>query len=228
MQKALLCDSSTYFKTALNSQFIEGQTQTVNLDDEDPAIFRTYVAWLYQGHLNSQDIEGALDDPQSFGQHMAELIVFADKRGIIELQNDGISMLLSYIHKNGLPTLDVINCIYEMPKSTEIDDLRWLLAHEEVWQDARLERNLGHWHHEYLEQIIKVQRETRGGHPTRMLSTIDSGGAILCDLVHKHIDRAQHCSSMAKNTYVSAPPPTQEPPNKKQKTRPTSLYVLDD
>jgi hypothetical protein len=46
--KALLCNSSTYFKAALNGNFIEGQTQTIELDDEDPAIFRTYVAWLYQ------------------------------------------------------------------------------------------------------------------------------------------------------------------------------------
>ncbi|CAD0094885.1 unnamed protein product [Aureobasidium vineae] len=106
VQKALLCNSSAYFTAALNGTFIEGETQTINLDDEDPTIFRTYVAWLYQGQLNSQDIEGALDDPQNFGQHIAELIVFADKRDISELKNDAISMLLSYLYKNGLAALD--------------------------------------------------------------------------------------------------------------------------
>ncbi|KAK6007944.1 hypothetical protein QM012_004758 [Aureobasidium pullulans] len=226
--KALLCNSSTYFKTALNSAFIEGQTQAINLDDEDPVVFRTYVAWLYQGQLNSQDIERALDDPQNFGQHIAELIVFADKRGITELQNDGISMFLSYIYKNGLATLDAINCIYDMPKSQEMVQLRWLLANEEAWHGRRLERNIDHWHPEYMAQIIKVYKSSLDHARVRMLGNIDAGGAILCNLVHIH--QGQGCSSLAKNTYIPAPPPAQEPPKKKQKTSSTTLTVelLDD
>lgn len=221
--KALLCNSSTYFKTALNSQFIEGQTQTINLDDEDPTVFRTYVAWLYQGHLKSRDIEDALDDPQNFSQHIAELIVFADKRGIIELQNDSISMFLSYVHKNGLATLNAIKCIYGIPKSKEITQLCWLLANEEVWHGHRFEKNIDHWHPEFMAQIIKAYKSALEHSRVRMLGNIDSGGAILCRLVHVH--QGKGCSSLVKNTYVPAPPPTQEPPNKKRKTNPTTLTV---
>ncbi|CAD0088687.1 unnamed protein product [Aureobasidium mustum] len=218
--KALLCNSSTYFKTALNSQFIEGQTQTVNLEDEDPAIFRTYIAWLYQGQLKSQDIEGALDDPQSFDQHIAELI----------LQNDGISMLLSYMDKNGLATLNAINCIYNLPRSKEIRELRCLLAEEEMRYGRRLEKNIDGWHPEYLAQIVKAYKaiHERQIPQTRMPGSVHLDRAYFCQRVHMHDHQAQPCSSLAKNTYVPAPPPTQEPPNKKQRTRPTSLFVLDD
>ncbi|KAI4725320.1 hypothetical protein E4T49_06916 [Aureobasidium sp. EXF-10728] len=228
VQKALLCGSSTYFEAALNGPFIEGQSQTINLDDEDPTIFRTYVAWLYQGQLNSQDIERALEDPQDFGQHIAELIVFADKRVVRELKNDAISMLLSYLYKNGLAALDVISRIYDMPKSREVTYLRWYLAHEEVWHGQRLERNINHWKPEFLADIIKTYKSFEGRSCVRVLcdKSFEPGDLNICKLVHSHIHRAQSCSSFNKNTYIPAPPPAaNEPPNKKRRTGSSTLCV---
>ncbi|KAI4720808.1 hypothetical protein E4T48_02922 [Aureobasidium sp. EXF-10727] len=232
VQKALLCNSSTYFEAALNGPFIEGQTQTINLDDEDPTIFRTYVAWLYQGQLNSQDIERALEDPQDFGQHIAELIVFADKRVVRELKNDAISMLLSYLYRNGLAALDVINCIYGMPRTREVTHLRWLLANEEVWHGQRLEKNIKHWKSEFLAEIIRIYKSFEGRSCVRVLcdKSFEPGEMNVCRLVHSHIHRAQNCSSLNKNAYTPAPPPTHEPPNKKRRTgsRMPFVEVLED
>jgi hypothetical protein len=228
VQKALLCNSSAYFKAALNGPFVEAQTQTIDLDDEDPSIFRTYVAWLYQGQLHSQDIEEELDDPQDFGPHIAQVIVFADKRGVAELQDDAMSMLVDYLKKTGLPTLEVINCIYNMPMSVEIDGLRGLLARKEIYVGDRLEENIDHWHPEFLAKIIKTYKDfdTDSFEDT---STIDRP-AWLCKLLHKHATNELGCSSLVKNEYITPPPPAQSPPKKKHKIEPSiqTFEILDD
>jgi hypothetical protein len=230
VQKALLCNSSPYFKAALNGPFIEGQTQTIDLDDEDPSIFRTYVAWLYQGRLNSQDIEEDLHDPRDFEIHIAELVVFADKRDIGELKNDAISMLLNYLQKSQyFASLEIIKRIYNMPKSTEINELRRLLAQEEVCFGRRLEKQIDHWHPEFMAEIIKVYKKNQDSYH-RFLPGSRLGEEDLCTLVHKHALKAPRCSSLIKNRYVPAPPPAQQPPNKKLRVEPSvqTVLILDD
>lgn len=229
MQKSLLCNSSAYFKAALCGSFIEGQTQTIDLDDEDPSVFRTYIAWLYQGHLNSQDIEEDLDDPQDFGLHMAEVIVFADKRDIPELKNDATSMLLDYLKRSGLATLETINCIYNMPKSAGIHELRRLLAHDEVWFGHRLENAIDHWHPEFMAMIIKIYKKDQA-YSERMMASCFTAPGVLCQHLHKHTLKAPTCSSLARNVYIPAPSPVQQPPNKKRKTIPSpqTAELLDD
>jgi hypothetical protein len=227
--KALLCNSSTYFRAALNGPFIEGQTQTIDLDDEDPSIFRTYVAWLYQKQLNSQDIEEELDDPQDFGLHVAEVIVFADKRDVSELKNDAISMLLTYLRKTGLAALKVINYVYDQPESPETYELRLVLAHEEVWFGHRLDKKISHWHPEFMAEIIKVYKR-HPPYPGRFLDDLLLASKHFCSHVHKHAFEVPNCTSLANNTYLTGPPPTQEPSNKKRKTMPSTptVEVLDD
>jgi hypothetical protein len=241
--KALLCNSSAYFKAALNGTFIEGQTQTIDLDDEDPSVFRTYLAWLYQEQLNSRDIEEELDDPQDFGLHIAELIVFADKRGIDELKNDAISMLLDYLRKNGLAALKVINYIYDMPESDEINELCRMLAHEEVWFGHRLDGDIQHWHPDFMAEIIKIYRNPESMAeiikiyrnppviPGRPLTKQLAEPSLLCHLIHKHtLPRELSCSSLVKNEYFTAPPAAQGPPKKKRRTMPSTqtVEILDD
>lgn len=43
LPKQLLCDSSTFFKAALNNGFAETATQKLTLDEDDPKVFRTYA-----------------------------------------------------------------------------------------------------------------------------------------------------------------------------------------
>lgn len=227
VSRALLCNSSHYFVAALKGPFIEGQSQTIELKDEDPETFRTYVAWLYQGILKSQDIERALQGSQSFDQHIAELIVFADRRGTSELANDAISMLLSYMHKTRSVTLEAINCIYKnLPNSREIGGLRRLLAEQEARHSLLSLGDIDKWHRDFMADIIKAHKSNPLHFGDSLLSNIAIGGAGLCELVHVHVDQNQPCSSMAKNAYVLAVPPTQKRSNKKQKNNPT-MSVID-
>jgi hypothetical protein len=106
IHKKLLCDSSTYFKAALNNGFAETQEQTITLDDEDAAVFRTFALWLYEGGLNKktlphEKISGRLV------KHLFNLYVFADKRGIGNLANDTVTMLASYWTRNNINLTEV-------------------------------------------------------------------------------------------------------------------------
>lgn len=214
----------------MNGSFIEGQTQTIDLDDEDPSIFKTYVAWLYQGQLNSQDIEEALDDPHDFDLHIAELIVFADKRDIGELKNDAISMFLNYLQRIAKPaTIEAISCIYNMPKSAKICNLREMLAIDETWFNYRLKNRIDHWHPEFLASIIKAYN-TGQAQPYRVLNDFLFDAEDVCRSVHKHAVKTHRCSSLTKNMYTPAAPPDQQPSNKKRRIMPSSQTVelLDD
>ncbi|KAI4728593.1 hypothetical protein E4T49_03561 [Aureobasidium sp. EXF-10728] len=93
VHKKLLCDSSTYFKAALNNGFRETKDQTITLDDENPGVFRTFVVWLYETKLNADMID---EGHETFEGHLFKLYVFADKRGIVDLANDTTTMLASY------------------------------------------------------------------------------------------------------------------------------------
>ncbi|KAI4763312.1 hypothetical protein E4T52_08027 [Aureobasidium sp. EXF-3400] len=95
VHKKLLCDSSTYFKAALNNGFAETMDQVITLDDEDPAIFSTFALWLYEGKLNKatmppEKLRGSALD------FLLRLYILANKRGILDLANDTITMLASY------------------------------------------------------------------------------------------------------------------------------------
>ncbi|THY66746.1 hypothetical protein D6C95_10507 [Aureobasidium pullulans] len=90
LHKKLLCDSSSYFKAALNNGFAETTSQKITLDDEDPAVFRTFASWLYHPIIVLPP-EGT--DIQE--EHLLKLYLFADKRGVVNLANDTITMLAS-------------------------------------------------------------------------------------------------------------------------------------
>ncbi|KAH0337160.1 hypothetical protein KCU81_g8227, partial [Aureobasidium melanogenum] len=92
LPKELLCKSSTYFKAALNNGFSETTTQRIVFDDDDPDIFRTYAVRLLQEELKRE----CLDEVSQVERHLFQLYIFADKRGILDLANDVVTMMASY------------------------------------------------------------------------------------------------------------------------------------
>ncbi|KAH0030899.1 hypothetical protein KCU78_g2941, partial [Aureobasidium melanogenum] len=120
IHKKLLCDSSTYFKAALTNGFAETHDQKITLDDESPAIFRTYVVWLYQTRLDRDTMP---EGDQEVQRHMLELYVFAAKRGVTNLANDTITMLASRL-TNTEVDLDNIWWLYPLiPHSSKLYQL---------------------------------------------------------------------------------------------------------
>jgi hypothetical protein len=54
VHKDHLVSKSAYFGTSLKSEFIEGRTQQVLLDQDDPDVFDVFVQWIYQGDYDVQ------------------------------------------------------------------------------------------------------------------------------------------------------------------------------
>lgn len=92
LPKELLCKSSTYFRAALNNGFSDATTQRIVFDDDDPDVFRTYAVWLLQEELKRE----CLDEVSQVERHLFHLYIFADKRGILNLANDVVTMMASY------------------------------------------------------------------------------------------------------------------------------------
>lgn len=106
----------------MNNGFVETGNQTVELDDEDPAILVTYILWLYEGKLNketlpSDTIYGAVQ------RYLFKLYIFADKRGIGNLANDTITMLSSYWTKASVILIEVKPVILLLPDNSKLYDL---------------------------------------------------------------------------------------------------------
>ncbi|KAI5200966.1 hypothetical protein E4T39_05523 [Aureobasidium subglaciale] len=223
VHKALLCACSQYFKAALDGHFVEGQKQKIVLDDEDPIIFGTFVAWLYQGQLDSQDIEAALDGSERFDYHIAKLIVFADKRGITELRNDAVTALSSFSYRTGPVERRAVQCIYEMPRVDQISNLRSLLADEEVYFRQRSELGgLKYYPREYLALLVKILLEPVESRSGRALKAFIEDPVSFCASYHTHQEPSQVCSSLANNAYIPhVPPVTQHSSNKR-------LRISDD
>ncbi|KAI5212271.1 hypothetical protein E4T38_00697 [Aureobasidium subglaciale] len=215
--KSLLCDCSQYFKAALDGHFAEGQKQKIVLDDEDPVIFGTFVAWLYQGQLDSQGVEAALDGSERFDYHIAKLIVFADKRSITELENDAITMLLSFSHRAGPVERRVVECIYEIPHVLQISNLLCVLASEEVHfrQSSRM-GNMTCYPPEYLAIMVRILLEPVESRIHRSLKFFIDDLASFCNAYHTHQESSKVCSSLTDNAYVPyVPPETQRPSTKR-------------
>jgi len=50
----MVCNASPVLKAALNSTFIEGQTQSYTIEDIDPEVFESFVKWLYTEKLTHE------------------------------------------------------------------------------------------------------------------------------------------------------------------------------
>ncbi|THY82033.1 hypothetical protein D6C92_10170 [Aureobasidium pullulans] len=89
LPRELLCQTSTYFKAALNNGFNETTTQKIYLDEEDPDVFRTYAAWLFEHEIDQESLE---NDTEA---RLFEVYILADRFGIQGLANDAVTCIAS-------------------------------------------------------------------------------------------------------------------------------------
>ncbi|KAI5209691.1 hypothetical protein AUEXF2481DRAFT_30467 [Aureobasidium subglaciale EXF-2481] len=123
LPRALLCNSSTYFNAALNNGFAETKEQKVILDDEDPAVFRTYALWLYNSKLETQHSGLQPLDENTAEQYLLHLYIFADKRGITGFANDIITMLITIWAENVMDLSTVIWVCPLISRNSKLYDL---------------------------------------------------------------------------------------------------------
>jgi hypothetical protein len=121
----------------------------ITLDDEDPAIFRTLVLWLYDGKLDLEtlppdSVRGRVE------HHLFKLYVFADERGIRNLANDTITMLAAYWTEKEINLVEVAWVIVFVSHNSKLYDLILDVSVLEL-RDASL--------HTLREGVIKLSKE---------------------------------------------------------------------
>lgn len=206
LPRQLLCHASAYFQAALNGPFLEGRLQKIVLEDEDPAVFRTFATWLYQGRLVSKDLCKRFPESKDFESHIIALLVFADKRHVMELKNDTFSMFVSYLGKVGLACRETVEHLYSMPDTDSMRFLRQLLVDEEIHLRKRIgTREFDEFPSRYLNQILVCLLDER--RPRRFSSsspTVDifaNFQGLLCSSLHTHAEDRGICESFLLNIY---------------------------
>ncbi|KAH7304866.1 hypothetical protein BKA65DRAFT_560359 [Rhexocercosporidium sp. MPI-PUGE-AT-0058] len=106
IHKNIICHHSPFFSAAFNSQFVEGQTQSMTLDDIDPVIFGSFVNWVY--HQNVEADKGVKMGPEM----LVKLWIVAERFIVPKLQNQAMNMLFQ--------TLSDVGCEYNVSLVTKI------------------------------------------------------------------------------------------------------------
>lgn len=131
VEKDLLCNKSSYFKTALASRFMEANTGKFLLN-ERLDLFKIFYHWLKQGNLNFMD---SADWAESVGDVLfafVEIYSFADRRGVPALADLILCKLDRRVRPEGLPVrlaVDIIGAAWEqLPETSKL--CRYVVAIE--------------------------------------------------------------------------------------------------
>jgi hypothetical protein len=120
VEKNLLCSKSSYFKTALNSGFMEAHTNRIPLR-ERLNLFQIFHYWLKQGNLDFMDSKNWT---QSAEEAFVKISGFANRRGVPALADLILCKLDRRIRPRGLPirlNVDIIALAWEqLPENSKL------------------------------------------------------------------------------------------------------------
>jgi len=109
IHKNLLCNTATYFKTALNGSFKEAQEQSIEMPEDDPTMFECFQVWIYTGSIvGANETENDVETLT-----LVKIYTFAERLNIIDLQNVAMHLLIDRVlDRRELPT-EQIPFMYE-------------------------------------------------------------------------------------------------------------------
>jgi hypothetical protein len=100
VHNALLTARSLFFKSALNGNWVEAIERAVNLPEDDPQTFKTYVHLLYTGDFATEsDPNLGIDESHDKLLSLAKLYVLAEKLQDIETKNESLTVLITTAKK---------------------------------------------------------------------------------------------------------------------------------
>ena len=109
VHKGLLCQRSKFFQAAFIGSFAETSKGTIELPEEDSAIFDIVLIWLYKGQLTEpQDGE----DVKCHVIQLIDIFIFGDKFGIRDLCNAAVDRIIDLYEKENGVTASQIDRIY--------------------------------------------------------------------------------------------------------------------
>jgi BTB/POZ domain len=128
VHKDLICYHSPFFNAAFTGPFLEGETQSMTLEDLDPTIFGFLVHWLYTKKVTIQESTDGKE-----WKAMSDLWLLAQRSLIPQLQND--AMIKLHDRLKTLPNLQMVSFslyVYNSPE-TEDTPLRKLAVEILAW-----------------------------------------------------------------------------------------------
>ena len=141
-----LCDTSGFFRAAFTSQFKEGQSQSMDLPEDNPHVFDCFMQWLYKHNYTVPEWPKE-DDPEEgewpFLMSTIQLLSFSDKYDIPSLKKCILDAMKAYSLQDRRirpPSLRAIRYAYD--NSHRNSGIRKLLAQwyahlkDDNWADS--------------------------------------------------------------------------------------------
>jgi hypothetical protein len=141
VHRNVICESSSFFKAALNGTFKESAEGKVILPEDDPDTFERFLQWIYTKAYNVPPLAYSSSEKickQSW--HYVRLYVFAEKTHVESLKDHTICQLFT-LHQPSRTTQSVeYECVefaynHTLPESA----LRILLVAMYVWTDSKID-----------------------------------------------------------------------------------------
>lgn len=111
LHEGLLCHYSSYFESAINGGFAEGEAHIVRIQ-EKMEVFLAFRLWLYTGKL-VDDFDALLNQTRVGFRLFSRLWVFGDMRGVPWLQNAAIDGIHDLVERTWVLPQSCIAYTYE-------------------------------------------------------------------------------------------------------------------
>lgn len=92
-----ICEVSTFFKAAFNSQFREGSEKTMDLPKDDVNTVDQFIQWLYTRRYKVEKSEALTEKKAGDFLKPIHLLIFADKYDVPSLKCDVLNGMLDWI-----------------------------------------------------------------------------------------------------------------------------------
>jgi hypothetical protein len=170
--KGLLCHYSSYFKAALGGNFKESKEGFVSLEDETEQTFKLFLSLAVLAKM-----VGEVGREHKGWLELAELFVFADKRGAPKLKNRIIDEIVARNIQLRIVPVTVVPYVYA--NTLESSPLRKLLVDLVAWDIDVQSSNVfdtPQSYKDYLFDLVRAvdERPSRGTRPTLLTIRISA------------------------------------------------------
>ena len=136
------------------------QPKSINLTDEDPAIFSRFNQWVYTQKLCTE----AETPKELLWSIIFDIYTFAERRGMPRLQNACINLVIRKVKTGGtFPNQEILNPLWKT--TGKVSPLRLLLL-ELFAANCDLKNSLvrnGGFHHRFLHDLVIILYEMKEG-----------------------------------------------------------------
>ena len=157
IHKGVLCNASSFFRTALEGGFKETLEQTIEMPEANVDAFKHFQLWLYSRQLSRS---GVYSSRREAWNGFVHLYIFAEAYGIPALQNDTIDVLIGLFERGSMIAYSSIQNVYENSPSNSplrrliVDTCLYLPLREVGWFQEHL---LSGYPKEWLAELILAQ-----------------------------------------------------------------------